>query len=723
MTTGQTIACWGSDGNRVILETPATGTFTLVSSGNIHACALKTGGTVQCWGGVFLQGNENVTHSAAVAPSGTFTTLDAGPDLTCGIKSDGTLECWGATTHNRQDEPTGSFTRVAVGASHVCAIKIDQSIVCWGEAVFFDKDGDGTPDDIGGKGNHTSTIPPTGGHQYTAISAGEGHTCAIRTDKKAVCWGYHADTRYAVPGWGSDAQGFGSIDYKAVATGGQPNCAIKESDGSLSCWNTEKSQYLPGEEILAMTGFKSLGSGSHHMCAIDSGDGLVCWGAAGIIPFPAHYGPPPNTGGGGGGPRIRPDRHGDTPDEATVLNPWRYTTGSIRRRINAWLQSRADIDYFQVDIPHVGVLTASTTGGDTTDQLWQAHADGDPTLVPEDTNSGPSRNFRLGAAVEPGTYFLAVSAGATFGNYRLLVDYTPAFFDTPAPASHQSGLGVVSGWVCAADRVEIQVETAGAEPLTLEAATNTSRADTAAVCDGTTDTGFGLLYNWNLLGDGEHTVRAVINGVVFAERDITVTTLGEHADQEFRRGLTGRSAIPDFPAQGQTTTLQWEEALQNFVLADGEKGSGGAQLLPEQAWLENPAPGSFQSGLGVVFGWVCEADTVEIVFENGVTGQTLTFEAGSGTERLDTADHCGDTDNGFELLLNWNLLGDGQHTVRALADGEEFAYSTVTVTTLGEEVARGLRKTHEVEDFPTEGQTVTVEWQEASQNFVITAVE
>ena len=72
------------------------------------------------------------------------------------------------------------------------------------------------------------------------------------------------------------------------------------------------------------------------------------------------------------------------------------------------------------------------------------------------------------------------------------------------------------------------------------------------------------------------------------------------------------------------------------------------------------------------------------------------------------------------MLWNWNLLGAGQHTVRALADGEEFAHSTFTVTTLGEEFARGLEGAADLEDFPTAGQTVTVEWQQSLQNFVIT---
>ena len=430
------------------------------------------------------------------------------------------------------------------------------------------------------------------------------------------------------------------------------------------------------------------------------------------------------TGGGGGGTRTPADQHGDTPEDATSLNPRRYTTGVISRTLTAHLQSQRDIDYFTLDLPYAGLLTASTTGADTTGRLYQAHEDGDPRLVTKDTDSGSGRNFRLGSAVKAGTYYLAVSAGASSGEYRLSVHYTPAFVDNPGPDSPQSGVSVLSGWVCEAETVEIEFETPGAASQTWVPATGTSRPDTAVACGpDTTDTGYGLLFNWNRLGDGQHTVRVLIDDVLFAERAITVTTLGPHDDQEFRKDLAAlTTAVADFPAAGETTTLRWEQALQNFVIASGEGGGGGKQLTPEQAILGNPAPGSFQSGVGVLSGWVCEADTVELVFETA-TGEPFTEEAGYGTERGDTEGVCGDTDNGFGLLFNWNRLGGGQHTVRAYADGEAFGHSTFTVTTLGEEFAEDLAQTHEIEDFPAEGQTTTVEWQRGQQNFVITAVQ
>ena len=94
-----------------------------------------------------------------------------------------------------------------------------------------------------------------------------------------------------------------------------------------------------------------------------------------------------------------------------------------------------------------------------------------------------------------------------------------------------------------------------------------------------------------------------------------------------------------------------------------------------------------------------------------------------GTIRADTAAVCGDTDNGFGLLFNWNMLGDGEHTAVALVDGVELGRATVTVTTLGEEFVRDVAGTCVREDFPTPGETISLTWEEACQNFLITGVE
>ena len=283
------------------------------------------------------------------------------------------------------------------------------------------------------------------------------------------------------------------------------------------------------------------------------------------------------------------------------------------------------------------------------------------------------------------------------------------YLENPGVASPQSGIHVISGWVCEAEEVEIEIGHLGR----LFAAYGTERLDTAAEC-GDTDNGFGLLFNWNRLGDGEHEVVAFVDGVELGRATVTVTTLGE----EFLREVTGACVAPDFPLVGETVTLEWQQTQQNFVIARGPAPQGADRAgAIDVGYLENPGPNSFQSGIGVISGWVCEGD--EVIIELNGEGQPAAY----GTERLDTEAECGDTDNGFGLLFNWNRLGEGEHEVVAFVDGEELGRATVRVTTLGEEFVRGVGGECTVPDFPMEGESVTLEWQQNSQNFVIVDVE
>ena len=298
------------------------------------------------------------------------------------------------------------------------------------------------------------------------------------------------------------------------------------------------------------------------------------------------------------------------------------------------------------------------------------------------------------------------------------------YLENPGDGSFQSGIGVLSGWVCEADEVMIEIETAAGDAMRLVAAYGTARGDTARRADGTplcgdTDNGFGLLFNWNLLGDGEHEVVALVDGEELDRATVWVTTLGT----EFLEGAAGECVVDDFPLPGETVTLAWQETKQNFVITSGTRPAGATRAgVAGVGYLENPGPNSFQSGIGVLSGWVCEAEQVEIAI--GAAGrQGATY----GTERLDTLNACGDTNNGFGLLFNWNLLGAGVHEVVAWVDGVELGRAVVRVTTVGagaeEEFLEDVAGTCVVEDFPSPGQTVLLEWQQNSQNFVVTDVE
>ena len=413
--------------------------------------------------------------------------------------------------------------------------------------------------------------------------------------------------------------------------------------------------------------------------------------------------PPPSRGGGGGGSSR--DDHGDTAAQATAVRvessaPWGSSTAGQ-------LNTTSDVDYFTLAVPQAGLLVVETTGATATrGTVWQ-----DGVELGQAASGGERQNFRLSVPVEAGPVVIAVqSPGQRTGSYTLETRLVVGYLENPGPESFQSGVGVLSGWVCAADAVTIELNGAAQA-----AAYGTERLDTAAIC-GDTDNGFGLLFNWNLLGDGEHEVVAFVDGVELDRATVTVTTLGS----EFVEDVAGTCTVPDFPTLGETVTLVWQQNSQNFVVAEGSPPAGATtgRTNALTGYLENPGHNSFQSGIGVLSGWVCAAETVEIVI-----GDLAPQEAGYGTERLDTHDACGDTNNGFGLLFNWNLLDDGEHAVVAYVDDMELGRATVRVTTLGEEFLRGVEGECVVEDFPLPGRTVTLAWQQNQQNFVITQVE
>ena len=156
------------------------------------------------------------------------------------------------------------------------------------------------------------------------------------------------------------------------------------------------------------------------------------------------------------------------------------------------------------------------------------------------------------------------------------------------------------------------------------------------------------------------------------------------------------------------------QSLEKDVIGlDKEIAIVTSMPLAAGSHLESPRPGSFESGIGLIRGWACEADHIDVLID-GVTSIELPY----GTSRPDTAGVCGDADNGFGGVVNWNLFGDGQHEIRAFVDSVEFASATFTVTTLGVEFLTGAAGDFFQTDFPDPGRDLTLRWSEPHQNFV-----
>ena len=122
-----------------------------------------------------------------------------------------------------------------------------------------------------------TNVPARGGYQQ--ISAGGGHTCAVKTDSSIVCWGRN-DHGQATPPAG---------DFQQVSAGGQHSCGLK-INGNIACWGSNhafsgdiRGQKITGDFLGQSTPpagtFLWIDSGNYQTCGVKTDGYVTCWGA------------------------------------------------------------------------------------------------------------------------------------------------------------------------------------------------------------------------------------------------------------------------------------------------------------------------------------------------------------------------------------------------------------------------------------------------------------
>ena len=246
LKTNGTVVCWG-DNNYGEATVPAgLASVAQVSSGNVYTCALKTDKTVVCWGN---DGYGLVTGGAGLT---SVAQVSAGANVACALKADGTVVCWGDDTFSELTVPTGLATvaQVSAGAYHACALKTDKTVVCWGN------------------NNDREATAPTGLASVAQVSAGAYHTCALKTDGTVACWGYNYFGQAIVPAE--------LTSVTQISAGVFHTCALK-TDGTVVCWgyNYDGETTVPD----GLTSVAEVSAGQYHTCALKTDGTVVCWGS------------------------------------------------------------------------------------------------------------------------------------------------------------------------------------------------------------------------------------------------------------------------------------------------------------------------------------------------------------------------------------------------------------------------------------------------------------
>lgn len=127
----------------------------VVFAGADHTCAARADGSLWCWGynqygqlGTGDQRGRSLPAQLDFADLGAgVTTVSGGATHTCAVKTDGSLWCWGGNqygqlgTGDREASPTpmqvafpsgNTVAQVYAGGSHTCARTSNSALWCWG---------------------------------------------------------------------------------------------------------------------------------------------------------------------------------------------------------------------------------------------------------------------------------------------------------------------------------------------------------------------------------------------------------------------------------------------------------------------------------------------------------------------------------------------------------------------------------------------------------------
>jgi alpha-tubulin suppressor-like RCC1 family protein len=282
-----------------------------LAAGSEHTCVARRGGGVFCWGsgGDGRLGNGGTTGatqpvevrtSATTALAGAVRVA-AGGRHACAVRSTGTVACWGRNASGQLGDGTvtqrafavdvggvTTATDVVAGSEHTCALLADRTVVCWG---LNDQgqlgDGSGAP-----AGSRTPVaVRDLTDVRAIASSPSARHTCALTTTGAVWCWGDNATGQLGVGGTTDaptpvqvTALGMAAV---AVGVGGAHSCAVR-MDGTVACWGDNAqgqigdgsliSRDLPAEVVDLRTA-RAVAAGNIHGCALDDGGGAYCWGS------------------------------------------------------------------------------------------------------------------------------------------------------------------------------------------------------------------------------------------------------------------------------------------------------------------------------------------------------------------------------------------------------------------------------------------------------------
>lgn len=288
-------------------ETPGAPGGSGLGAHQVHSCVARSAeganGGVWCWGnnsGFALAQSDPALLSPPVLVPGLENTaaLTLGGEYGCALGKDGSANCWGRNDEGQlgigefgdRQLPSAAklsdeIDRLSAGSGHACAVTRFGELYCWGRNAERQLGHADTRE------NQATPWLVDQRHDWAAVSAGDGHTCAIAAGGALYCWGRNTQGQLGL-GDGSDVQ-YGAptlVDdigvWSDVTAGQRIACGI-QTPGSVHCWGDNgEGQLGTGDTTARFTptrvgdksDFRKLSLKAFHVCAIDAAARLWCWG-------------------------------------------------------------------------------------------------------------------------------------------------------------------------------------------------------------------------------------------------------------------------------------------------------------------------------------------------------------------------------------------------------------------------------------------------------------
>lgn len=227
------------------------------------------------------------------------TKLAAGFAHSCAIRSSGSVACWGSNangqlgTGNKTSSPTpvavkGITDAVAVvaGRSHTCALRVAGQVLCWGL-------NDAGQVGVAGTADVINPTVVSGVTSAVAIAAGDHYTCAVLGSGKVMCWGANDEGQLGnggVTAGGPTPVAVTRMTNAVAASANGVHSCVLQSDKTVSCWGRNSSGELGDGtttesdfpvKVSGLTNATAVATGFAHSCAILTTGGVNCWGGNG----------------------------------------------------------------------------------------------------------------------------------------------------------------------------------------------------------------------------------------------------------------------------------------------------------------------------------------------------------------------------------------------------------------------------------------------------------